>query len=636
MSRHLLSALATAVALLLSTGLVLANDPFRIVVKRIDADGFPTVRIVASVIDANGDPLGGLRAQDLQVRERNVPAGATVTLASLSSPVALVLVVDTSGSMSGRPLTDAKGAVASMISALGPNDQAAVLSFNTSVRVVAPLSGDKARALAAVSSLVAGGDTAIYDAVSSAAELLDSADPTARRAIVLLTDGLDTASRITRAAAIARVTGAALPVYAVALGDSTDRSVLQALAESSAGGAFYSAPTSGQLVSIYTSLARQIVTEYSVEFRSKATSLPDGASIPIELTVSRGGVVGRVAASYLVPAGRGAPRIAPTSVSVVPAALPTPEPVASSDDGSIPLVGLLGAMTALMFVLWLYELTLNVGSGQQRRIFALIRDAARDNEDLAKRSLLQRIAGPLRAIGKPVLNRLPSQTYGGARRRLELAGEPMTESEFIGLRIVSVSVLTPLVGLATYLVRDDTASGVIGAALGMAMGVSLPGLMLGSMARRRKSAIRRALVPSLDMLALSAEAGLAFDGGIAQVILRWRNPLSDELRRLLLEFQMGRERRQALRELARRTDLPDVARFVNAVIQADTLGVGLAKVLQDQALELRTKRRQRAEELARLAPVKMMFPMVLLIFPALFLIILGPAVPKITAIFNLH
>ena len=93
MSRHLLSALATAVALLLSTGLVLADDPFRIVVKRIDADGFPTVRIVASVIDANGDPLGGLRAQDLQVRERNVPAGATVTLASLSSPVALVLVV---------------------------------------------------------------------------------------------------------------------------------------------------------------------------------------------------------------------------------------------------------------------------------------------------------------------------------------------------------------------------------------------------------------------------------------------------------------------------------------------------------------------------------------------------------------
>ena len=98
---------------------------------------------------------------------------------------------------------------------------------------------------------------------------------------------------------------------------------------------------------------------------------------------------------------------------------------------------------------------------------------------------------------------------------------------------------------------------------------------------------------------------------------------------------MGRERRQALRELARRTDVPDISKFVNAVIQADTLGVGLAKVLQDQAVELRTKRRQRAEEQARLAPVKMMFPMVLLIFPALFLVILGPAVPKLTSIFNI-
>ncbi len=146
--------------------------------------------------------------------------------------------------------------------------------------------------------------------------------------------------------------------------------------------------------------------------------------------------------------------------------------------------------------------------------------------------------------------------------------------------------------------------------------------------------MQRALIPSLDMLALSAEAGLAFDGAIAQVVLRWRNPLSDELRRLLLEFQMGRERKQALRGLARRTGLPDLLKFVNAVIQADTLGVGLAKVLADQALELRTKRRQRAEEQARIAPVKMMFPMVLLIFPALFVVILGPAVPKLTAIFT--
>lgn len=137
------------------------------------------------------------------------------------------------------------------------------------------------------------------------------------------------------------------------------------------------------------------------------------------------------------------------------------------------------------------------------------------------------------------------------------------------------------------------------------------------------------------MLALSTEAGLAFDGAISQVVQRRRNPFSDELRRLLLEFQMGRDRKEALRELARRTGLQDVARFTNAVIQADTLGVGLAKVLQDQAAELRVKRRQRAEELTRIAPIKMMFPMVLLIFPALFVVILGPAVPRLLAIFEI-
>ena len=190
--------------------------------------------------------------------------------------------------------------------------------------------------------------------------------------------------------------------------------------------------------------------------------------------------------------------------------------------------------------------------------------------------------------------------------------------------------------ITTIVVLLNRGPGSIAVALiiGGAAGFVTPGIAITMITRGRRKAMQRALIPSLDMLALSAEAGLAFDGAIAQVVLRWRNPLSDELRRLLLEFQMGRERKQALRGLARRTGLPDLLKFVNAVIQADTLGVGLAKVLADQALELRTKRRQRAEEQARIAPVKMMFPMVLLIFPALFVVILGPAVPKLTAIFT--
>jgi tight adherence protein C len=131
------------------------------------------------------------------------------------------------------------------------------------------------------------------------------------------------------------------------------------------------------------------------------------------------------------------------------------------------------------------------------------------------------------------------------------------------------------------------------------------------------------------MLALSAEAGLSFDGAIGQVAHRWNNALSDEFRRLLVEFQMGRERRHALRELADRSGVAELARFANAVVQADSLGVPLSRVLHEQSAEIRLRRRQRAEELARKAPVKMLFPMVGLIFPALFVVILGPAVPRL-------
>jgi len=234
-----------------------------------------------------------------------------------------------------------------------------------------------------------------------------------------------------------------------------------------------------------------------------------------------------------------------------------------------------------------------------------------------------------------VLRFAPGKFVEQAHRRLELAGEPLSEAEFIGLVAVATLGGSLLVLLIAYANWGSVQYAVLGGAMGGATGFALPAMVIGAMARTRKRAIQRALIPSLDMLALSAEAGLAFDGAIAQVIQRWRNPLSEELHRLLLEFQMGRDRRQALRELARRTNVPDVGKFISAVIQADTLGVGLAKVLQDQAIDLRTRRRQRAEELARLAPIKMMFPMVLLIFPALFVVILGPAVPKFITIFNL-
>src|SRR5258708_6190242 len=176
MSSRLRATFAAAIAaVFLMGGAALADDPIRIVISRVDAGDFPTVRLVASVVDASGKPVRGLRAEDLQLRERNLPTSAKVTLATLVSPVALALVVDTSGSMSGRPLADAKAAIATMISALGPNDQVAIVAFNATVRTVQPLTGDKARALAAVGSIAAGGGNATYDAGIRARPGLDGA-----------------------------------------------------------------------------------------------------------------------------------------------------------------------------------------------------------------------------------------------------------------------------------------------------------------------------------------------------------------------------------------------------------------------------------------------------------------------------
>src|SRR5205809_549605 len=619
--------------LVLGAGVARADDPYRVVLSRVDPSDFPTVRLVAAVVDANGKAVPGLRPQDLQVREGSVAPQANVTLASMVSPVALALVIDTSGSMAGQPLADAKAAVSSMVGSLGAIDQVAILSFNSVVRVVQPLTSEKSRALAGVGSIVAGGDTAIYDAAQSAADLLEGADPKARRAIVLLTDGLDTASRSSRLSAVRHLQTSGFPLYAIGLGNDIDHGTLDALSGAAGGGATYLAPSSSDLAAIYGKLSEQLLTEYSIEYRSCATDLPGGSTVPFEITVRRAGaILARATGSFTVPAGGGqarppVPTTAPVPAAVVAATLPV-----RPQNGWI--VGLLGAMTSLVLVLWLNEMTLHTGSHSRRRLRALISGIDPAAEGRGGRRLIGRLAGPLRSIGHVVVRVLGTKYVEQTRERLERAGDPIGVTEFLGLRFALTILSSAVVTTSVVLLNRGPGPIAVAVIIGAAAGFVTPGIAITMITRGRRSAMQRALIPSLDMLALSAEAGLAFDGAIAQVVLRWRNPLSDELRRLLLEFQMGRERKQALRGLARRTGLPDLLKFVNAVIQADTLGVGLAKVLADQALELRTKRRQRAEEQARIAPVKMMFPMVLLIFPALFVVILGPAVPKLTTIFN--
>jgi tight adherence protein C len=147
--------------------------------------------------------------------------------------------------------------------------------------------------------------------------------------------------------------------------------------------------------------------------------------------------------------------------------------------------------------------------------------------------------------------------------------------------------------------------------------------------RRRQSSIQIFMPDMIDLITVSVEAGLGLDAAIQRVSQRFANPLSEEFMRAMQEVRLGRTRVEALRDMARRTDVPDLTSFITSLVQAELLGIAIANVLRLQSERLREKRSQRAREQAQKAPIKMVFPLVLFIFPALFVVILGPALIQV-------
>ena len=240
-----------------------------------------------------------------------------------------------------------------------------------------------------------------------------------------------------------------------------------------------------------------------------------------------------------------------------------------------------------------------------------------------------RVLAPiLSSISGFIMRRTPKATVEQLRHRLLLAGNPngLDVSDFLGIKGLAAVLLGGMFFLIMARTSSILPAVVIGAVLGV-LGFYLPNIWLGSKISSRKKQILRALPDALDLLTISVEAGLGFDAALQKVTEKWDNALTREFRRVISEIRMGKARREALRDLVNRTDVPDVNTFIAAIIQADQLGVSIANVLHVQAEQMRVRRRQRAEEAAHKAPVKMVFPMVLLIFPAMYVIILGPALP---------
>jgi tight adherence protein C len=225
----------------------------------------------------------------------------------------------------------------------------------------------------------------------------------------------------------------------------------------------------------------------------------------------------------------------------------------------------------------------------------------------------------------------PSKGMEKLRLQLVLAGSPfnMQVAEFTGLRFMGGITLGALALGLSLLMQAALTMLMMYSLLGMVVGYILPVFWLRSRIKKRQKIILKTLPDAIDLMTISVEAGLAFDGAMQRVADKWENDLSAEFGRALAEMRVGKSKRDALRELVARTGVSDLSTFVASIIQADQLGVSIAKVLRIQSEQMRIRRRQRAEEQAHKAPILMMIPMVFLIFPATYIVILGPAVPKV-------
>jgi tight adherence protein C len=249
------------------------------------------------------------------------------------------------------------------------------------------------------------------------------------------------------------------------------------------------------------------------------------------------------------------------------------------------------------------------------RLSQLGQMTAKDLQELElQQPFFDRTIRPLAARLSGAVARITSSSFSErTEKRLAIAGNPgdMKVADWLGIKAIGAGVGAGVMFLL--------------AAVGAGIGYVGPEFWLGGRVRKRQKLILLQIPDALDLLTISVRAGLGFDAALGKVVEKMKGPLVDEFRRALAEVRVGKARREALRDIVPRTEVQPLTNFIGAIIQAEQLGVSISKVLQVQSEQLRIERRQRAEEQAAKAPIKMLFPLVGCIFPSLFVVILGPA-----------
>jgi tight adherence protein C len=240
-------------------------------------------------------------------------------------------------------------------------------------------------------------------------------------------------------------------------------------------------------------------------------------------------------------------------------------------------------------------------------------------------SVKTRLLGPMaESMAATMQKLLPAKWLSGIERRLIMAGEPTTLSGFLVGSLIADGVLLLV---AFTLASSSTLGNLTLPVLGVIAGIGAmgPKIWLDNRVRFRQHEILKSLPDAFDLITTCVEAGLGLEAALARVAEKTSGSFGEELHLMLRDVSLGKLRRQALKEMGERVGIADLTTFINAVIQAESMGTSIAAVLRVQADQMRMKRRQRAEQQAQAAPIKMMFPLVLFIFPTMFIVILGPA-----------
>jgi tight adherence protein C len=613
-----------------------ADEPIEVVEVR--ADSFPriVVRLNASLGDSS---VGELAPEHLRVLEDG-KLQSTVDLFRIrtpDTPAAVVLAIDVSGSMAEQDrLPQAREAAKGFLGQMRPRDQAALVSFGSEVLLRQGFTSDRRQMIQAIDGLAARGNTRLYDAlVRSVNQTMNVRGGS--RSVILLSDGEDTESAAEVVDGIALAGRSGVPVYTIGLGREIKADVLERIARET-GGRFYHAPGAEDLARVFRLISRQITSQYEIFWVSRLRDEPE-REVPVEIKLQAPSLpAGQASFTYRMPRFARAGSLGAAGVAGPLSNLPDVPP---PSEEQILLAGLLaGLCVALLYagvvlprVRRHLETRLATYVGGRRATLSPVVSTPVLNIRYAELS-------PLAALAARLGSRLlPQRLVLRLRKMLIQAGFPT--QRHLALFLAFQVALTTLLACGGYLLLrsrlGDPRMPLMGTAAVVtlaALGFYLPFVWLRRRVAARKKALLRALPDALDLMAIGVSAGLSLDGAMLEVIQKWDDELSREFSQVLTEIRMGMSRRQALLNLVERTQLEDIRLLVAALVQAEELGTNVSETLTVQAEQLRIRRRQLAEEQARKAPLKMLFPLIFCIFPSLFVVILGPAALSIVRMFR--